>query len=174
MCGKCGHKENIDGLRNKNFFEKRIKYMNKQPWLKENVQKVQLENNPPVALNITDVRIHLPDIASALDIPPESRIDENNIRARLKQHEDYNILKELVDNGNGKYEYKIKKIAHTLGRSKNEIKHALADLRRGWPGKETSTNSVINDEKGMLVAEYKAICREYKDFKEYERFITDH
>lgn len=170
-CGKCKHEINIDGLRKETFFEKRTTYMRKQPWLQE---RVKLENKPPVALNITDVRIHLPDIASALDIPPESRIDENDIRARLRQHEDYNILKELVDNGNGIYEYKIKNIARTLGCSREKIKDALDDLQKGWPRKETSTNSVINDEKGMLVAEYKAICRKYKDFKEYERFITDH
>jgi len=176
-CGRCGHKENIDGLRNKDFFRNRSFDsfdMRKQPWLQEPVEKVKLENKPPIALNITDIRIHLSDVATALDIPPESRIDENDIRARLKQHEDYNILKELVDNGNGKYKHKINSIARTLGCSKDKIKHALDDLRKGWPGKETSTNSVINDEKGMLVAEYKAICREYKDFKEYERFITDH
>ncbi len=170
-CGKCGHEEKIDGLRNEHFFKDRINYMRKQPWLKDTIK---LENEPPVALKITDVRIHISNVASVLDIPPESRINPDDIHARLSQHDDYHALVEIEKNGKERlYKHKMKNIARFFGCSKKEIENAFSDLRQGWPKDETSTNSVI-DENDILAAEYKAICRKYQNMEEWERFITDH
>ncbi|CCK79334.1 DrmB family protein [Desulfobacula toluolica] len=161
---------NLSGLRNKDFFTNRVQTMRSQPWL---LERKNLENDPPVAMPLTDARIHFADIASALDIPPESRINEHDIRAKIRQHDDYQIIKDLKNNNSRTVKRTLKKIARHFQTSKDEVKKALTDLNEGWPNYGIQADTV-KSENEMLEAEYKAICTEYKDIQQHERFITEH
>ena len=170
-CKACGSPPcNLSGLRNKDFFVNRIQTMRSQPWL---LERKPIEADPPVAMPLTDARIHFSDIASALDIPPESRINEHDIRAKIRQHDDYPVVKDLGTSDTRQIKRMLKKMARQFHLTGDDVKKALTDLKAGWPHYGTPTGTVTSENE-MLAAEYKAICTEYKDIQEHERFITDH
>jgi hypothetical protein len=164
----------MNGLRNKEFFTGLYK-MRKQPWLKEYSIVQQELRELPIAVKITDVRVHMPDIVGALDIPPESRIDENDVRARIVQLDDWNFIKPYQRIDRNKYRRLIKSTALLLGVDRGAINSALDDLENGWPTADLSApeNGVTSVDE-MIAAEYNALCTCYDDFSEHERFITEH
>ncbi len=171
-CRRCGAPPvKLGGIRSKTFFAK-LPEMRKQPWRLERVSVEGMEN-PPVAVKVTDVRVHLPKVISALDIPPESRIDDNDIRARISQLDGWHFLKPFEKIDRNQCRRLIKSTARLLGISRDALHDALDDLENGWPGFHTDAPTGMDMDE-MLKAEYNALCTRYDDFKEHERFITDH
>lgn len=163
----CGHEEPIEGIRKGNFFTW-YKSMNKQPWYKEYVEIAE----PPLAVTITDVNVHITPFLSVLDIPPESNIPEDDIHCKLQQHEKYEDLI-VYENKNQPLLLQdiLQQIARDCNSNTQEIQNAYRDLIRGWPNLENQDGE-INDEI-MRFKEFKALTIPAK-FEKYARFITKH
>lgn len=172
QCRHCGASaDNLNGIRNKLFFTG-LATMREQPWLKRHVPVSEMKELP-VAVKLTDVRVHIPDVVGALDIPPESRIDENDVRARISQLDAWSFMKPLQAVDRNRCRRLIKSTAILLGVSRETIHHALDDLEKGWPLAGRKPREVTSADE-MLAAEYQALCTCYDDFNENERFVTEH
>lgn len=163
---------NINGIRDNQFFEG-LPPMRKQPWLQEKVQIKDL-SEPPIAVKITDVRLHIPDVASALDIPPESRISEEDVRIKIQQLDDWNFIKPHEKIDRRRWRRLIKTTAIALDIDSDEVNKALDDIENGWLSANNNQNNHVATIEKMVEAEYQALSTPYDDFKEGERFITEH
>lgn len=171
-CHKCNSQPaDLGGIAKQKFFSG-LSWMYKQPWLKERVEIDELLELP-VAVKITDTRVHMPDVVAALDIPPESRIDENDLRARIAQLDDWTFIKSHKPIDLSQHKRLIKRMARYMNVEKDQMLTALNDLERGWP-KTCETKKTVTGDLEMIEAEYGALCTRYNDFKENERFITEH
>ncbi|MBF0302152.1 MAG: hypothetical protein HQK73_03860 [Desulfamplus sp.] len=172
-CLSCNSKaNNINGIRQKEFFNG-LHQMRKQPWLQETVELKDLSETP-IAAKITDVRVHIPDVASALDIPPESRITEDSISVIIQQLDHWNFINSSEKIDRRKYRRLIKETSISLGVSVDDINKALDEIENSWSLLNNETSNNVSTLEEMVEAEYHALCTPYDDFKEGERFITEH
>ena len=95
-CKACGSQLDLQGLRAKGFL-KGISCRGKQPWMPEEEEcGVRADSGSLVAVGLGDHFAHYPVVISALDIPPESRLDpRNDIGKRLREHADWRRLKDI-------------------------------------------------------------------------------
>ena len=170
LCGKCNHKKSIDGIGNSNFF-RNFTRMRSQPWSTE--RESLPADQPPIALNITDVNVHLPKTVSALDIPPESDIPDNSLRCRLQQDDRYEqLLRYYNEKQERLLNRRLKDIADKWRVNNHDLKQAFLELQNDKPNFDNDLHENIDD-KTMRYKEFQAICNE-RTFEKHARFVTRH
>ncbi len=167
-CGHCKNVEDIDGLKGTGFFAWHQK-MNKQPWYKKLVEL----QTPPRALTITDANIHITPLVSALDIPPESDIPDDNIHCKLQNHENFSEI-EKYENENQflLLQNVLNGIARDFNCQSIEVQQAYQELQQGWPNLENNNDENIDDEY-MRFKEFEVLITP-REFAKYARFVTHH
>ena len=137
-----------------------------QPWMREPPAK-----SPDAAawvMEINDVRVHAPDICTALVIPPESRIHRGTVTDRL-----FGSTKSLDSVQNARSELvresRIRQLASEYRCTPQELKEAIAEIERGYPlfGRSPTQGDLLADE-------FRALTEEIPDLREDEDFVTEH
>lgn len=169
-CRSCGGAFETTGLRAKDLFV-RDRCKGKQPWLHveekcdEQMQVVRLGDN----------YVHYPALVSALDIPPESRLDpRDNVSKRIRDHRDWRRLQELFIR-HGKENPLVQQKAQTIAAEQGcqpsvlwNLLSPMATLQETPP----STTRPVPETHLLRNEEYRALLDRITDYREYERFIT--
>lgn len=169
-CRSCGMKLPLTALKAPDLLRK-DKCEGRQPWLHtgERCDK-QLQ-----VAGLGDHFIHYPAMVSALDIPPESRMDpRNNVSKRIRDHRDWRRLQELFDKHgkeNPLVQQKVRAIADEQGCQSDVLWDLLSPVTTR--AERTPMDSGPIPEAHLLRQdEYRALLDRITDFREYERFIT--
>ena len=178
-CKTCGAEEDLGGLFNQQFLSN-IHEMSSQPWDPTIVVLSDPQNDPddssqasihPIAVKLSDTRIHLPEIVSTLTIPPESRVDPKDLRARLLQHRDFGKI-EAWQNQPAALNRILRDMARELNSNPEALRGALQDIESGYRDRIHGQAYAQTDD--AVNAEYQALTTEYQDMREWETFITRH
>jgi len=168
-CGRCAHKEDIGGIKNPGFWGW-YKHMKKQPWLFESFNVP--DTSSAYALSITDVNVHIPKTINALDIPPESDIDDSGLHSRLQQDERYEQLINWTQDGQSRlFKNSITKISSDFKCKTADLIQAFEELQNGWPNLQIEGEIEYINEEQMKEKEFQALC-EKRTFEQHARFVT--
>lgn len=174
VCNSCKAELDVDALTAENFL-KGVRCRGRQPWLSSDGDCVLPENLPPQVASPGDHYVHFPDIISALDIPPESRIDpRNDIGRRIREHPDWHRLNDYharYGDGHAYVGQLIAAIAIAIHCRPDDVRRLLAP-RPGRNGAPQETDEFIPESHRLRQEEYLAHLAENLDYREYETFIT--
>jgi len=151
-----------------NFFM-HLTQMVRQPWVRERVPVDALRQDPPVALEIGDVRLFAAESRKGLVIPPESRLRPDPVATPLK-----NGGAELEGLRQSRaipalYESKLRLLAQQLGCTPEAVAQALDGIDDDQAGQ------VPDIRPGQLLSlEYQALTTPIPDLEEREDFVTRH
>ena len=135
-----------------------------QPWLDERAPN---ETNKAEFIQLNDARLYKPKTASALVIPPESRLKHGSVVDRLYTTQSLlNNLDEARTPLRKKAE--LRAIASHLRCSLEEVEQAIVEIENGYPlyGQEFSPGTI--EER-----EYEALLAKYPDMDESEDFVVE-
>ncbi len=146
----------------------------RQPWLY--VGEACDKNLQVAALG--DHFVHYPVSVSALDIPPESRLDpRNNLNKRIREHTEWRRLLELCEKygrENSVVKQKVRTIASDKRCQPNAVWNLLSPAEaysERRPAEENPENPMAETHL-LRQDEYRALLDRITDYREYERFIT--
>ena len=138
----------------------------RQPWFPE--PPPEPLDEPAWVIAINDVRVHTPDTANALVIPPESRIRRGTVVDRLYgSTEKQKAIREARPGLHRKTV--LRQIAREFGCTPDEVEQAKAEVDRGYP---LGGQSIPGGE--LLQSEYRALVEAIPDLREDEDFVTEH
>jgi hypothetical protein len=167
-CKSCNSNTLLTGIQDPKFLFGLHK-MRIQPW----INAFRPCENTPIAVRLTDLRVHIPYPVSALDIPPESRVNPNDIKARLLQHDSLEEL-ERIYHQNRRFKRKIYDLARNDFLCKpDELEEAYKEIQAGWPDFDFPVGSEETISE-IFMEEYTAFTTVFEDMKEWERFLTRH
>lgn len=174
-CGACGAHLPLQGLRAKTFLTG-VTCRGKQPWLRDEEEcDARAESASLIAVGLGDGFAYHPVVTSALDIPPESRLDPRDDTGRhLREHPDWRLLQELHEKhgpGRPAVIQRVGAIALSIGMSPESVWVNLSPAREKKQEAE-EVESPLAQSHLLRADEYKAFLKEIKDYREYERFIT--
>ena len=159
-CTRCGASGR---LRNRFSF---AEWTWQQPWFPEPPPKPP--DGPAWVLAINDVRVHTPETANALVIPPESRIRRGTVVDRLYGSTDKQ--RALRDARPGLHrKTALRQVAREFGCTPDEVERAQAEIDRGYP---LFAQSPAGGD--LLQSEYRALVETIPDLREDEDFVTAH
>ena len=142
--------------------------MRQQPWLREAAPPHELQQSPPLALEVGDPRIHESETETALVIPPESRMSGDSLVGRLHQRQsEVERLKKLELSAPRAFQARVNALADELDCSPEALLDAL--LRYNPDGE-----SVDCGEGRIEALEYRALITPIPDLHEDEEFVTRH
>ncbi len=180
-CRACGAAASAHDLEYRNFaerFESGSRYIPFQPWdwtltladwLSQHNQKGGTSSGTEIrALRPHDSRLHLPVTRTAVDIPPESRKNPNDLRYRIPQHKDYERLRNIQRPK--QLEEKLRQLANSLNAEVDEVKAAWDDLHSSPEPEEE--NPAPETQAELYADEYKAFCTDWGRMKSWERFLV--
>ncbi|WP_456375775.1 DrmB family protein [Thiolapillus sp.] len=154
-------------LKTADFFSSYVQ-MRRQPWLRERVPPNELQQPPPLALEVGDLRIHASQTTSALVIPPESRMTGNPLLGQLQRREqEVARLKKLEQAAPAAFQAKLNELADNLDCTPETLLDALEQL-------DTHQDSPDCGEGKLEMQEYRALTTPIPDLREDEEFITRH
>ena len=137
-----------------------------QPWFPEPPPE-RLEE-PAWVLAINDVRVHTPDTANALVIPPESRIRRGTVVDRLYGSTEKQAA--IAEARPGFHRKTVlRQVAREFNCTPNEIERALIEIEQGYPLRRESIPA-----GDLLQSEYRALVEPIPDLREDEDFVTSH
>ena len=137
-----------------------------QPWFPEPPPEPLEE--PAWVLAINDVRVHAPETANALVIPPESRIRRGTVVDRLYGSTDkQRALREA--RSDFQRATIVRRIARELGCTREEVRDAQAEIDEGYPLRGQPIPG-----GDLLQSEYRALVETIPDLREDEDFVTSH
>jgi len=137
-----------------------------QPWFPE--LPPEPPDGPAWVLAINDVRVHTPETANALVIPPESRIRRGTVVDRLFGSTDKQ--KAIRDARPGLHRKTVlRQIAQEFGCTPDEVERAQTEIDRGYPLFAQSPAG-----RDLLQSEYRALVETIPDLREDEDFVTAH
>ena len=137
-----------------------------QPWMRE--PPARSPDDLAWVMEINDVRVHSPDVCTALVIPPESRIQRGTVTDRLygstKNQDFIRTARSGLDRRR-----RLRQLASDYRCEPEEIEKAVASIRDGYPlyGKSIT-------EGNLLAEEFGALTKEIPNLQEYEDFVTEH
>jgi len=139
-----------------------------QPWMTENMESSQANENLALLVDINDVRVHSPSIRTALVIPPESRICRGTIIDRLYSNEK---KLEFIQKKKNPLARKtaIRHLAREFSCDPEEIRKAINKIDQGYPSFDQDFG-----ETDLPVDEYRALIQEIPNLHENEDFVTEH
>ena len=137
-----------------------------QPWFPE--PPPEPPDGLAWVLPINDVRVHAPETANALVIPPESRIRRGTVVDRLYgSTEKQNAIREARPGLHRKAV--LLQVARELGCTPDAVELAQVEIDRGYPLLEPSLPG-----GDLLQSEYRALVETIPDLREDEDFVTTH
>ena len=137
-----------------------------QPWFPE--LPPQPPDGPAWVLAINDVRVHTPETANALVIPPESRIRRGTVVDRLYGSTDKQ--KAIRDARPGLHRKSVlRQVAQEFGCTPDEIEEARTRIDEGYPLHGQSLPG-----GDLLQSEYRALVETIPNLREDEDFVTAH
>ncbi len=137
-----------------------------QPWVREPPAKDP--DDLALVTEINDVRVHAPDVCTALVIPPESRIRRGTVTDRLygstRNQDHIRKARNMLDRRS-----RIRQLAGDYRCKPEEIEEALAEIKEGYPlfGKSITQGDLLADE-------FQALTKEIPNLREEEDFVTEH
>lgn len=137
-----------------------------QPWIYEPPELS--DDSEGEIMPVNDVRIHETTTATAIVIPPESRIHRGSPLDKLYCNSEKRTMIDRARNQLAR-QSAINSVATDLGCFPRDIEDALVELGKGFPlyGQ--------NFTQGLLLeSEYKALCEPIEDVKEHEDFVPLH
>ena len=138
----------------------------RQPWFPE--PPPEPLDEPAWVIAINDVRVHTPDTANALVIPPESRIRRGTVVDRLYSSTEKE--KAIREARPGLHRRTVlRQIGREFGCTPDEVEQAQAEIDRGYP---LGGQSIPGGE--LLQSEYRALVEAIPDLREDEDFVTEH
>ena len=118
-------------------------------------------------LAINDVRVHSPETANALVIPPESRIRRGTVVDRL--YGSTEKQKAIRDARPGlQRKAVLRQVAREFGCAPDEVERAQAEIDRGYP-----LLAQFLPGGDLLQSEYRALVETIPDLREDEDFVTE-
>ncbi len=137
-----------------------------QPWFPE--APPEPPNGPAWVLAINDVRVHTPETANALVIPPESRIRRGTVVDRLYGSTE---KQEALRNARSDFQRKtaLRQVAREFGCTPDDVERAQAEIDRGYP---LFAQSLAGGD--LLQSEYRALVETIPELHEDEDFVTAH
>ncbi len=137
-----------------------------QPWCPE--PPPEPPEGPACVLAINDVRVHTPETANALVIPPESRIRRGTVVDRLYGSTE---KQKAIRNTRPGLQRKtvLRSVAREFGCTPDEVERAQAEIDRGYP---LFAQSPAGGD--LLQSEYRALVETIPDLREDEDFVTAH
>ena len=137
-----------------------------QPWFPE--PPPEPPDGPAWVLAINDVRVHTPETANALVIPPESRIRRGTVVDRLYGSTD---KQKAIRNARPGLHRKteLQRVAREFGCTPDEVERAQTEIDRGYP---LFAQSLAG--RDLLQSEYRALVETIPDLREDEDFVTAH
>ena len=137
-----------------------------QPWFPE--PPPEPPDEPAWVIAINDVRVHTPDSANALVIPPESRIRRGTVVDRLYGSTDKQTA---IRNARPGLHRKtvLRQIAREFRCTPDDVERAQAEIDQGYPLLGRSVPG-----GGLLQSEYRALVEPIPDLREDEDFVTAH
>lgn len=149
------------------FDNARVGFRNsqRQPWLNERVHDAE---EMAVVVEVNDARVHAPATASALVIPPESRVRKGSVVDRLYRSSSKRMQLEQAKTPLAQ-KTAIKTLASQLSCSKDEIVQALRELDSGYPLYGATMTPGL-----LLESEYDALLDELPGMMDDEDFVTRH
>ena len=119
-------------------------------------------------LAINDVRVHAPETANALVIPPESRIRRGTVVDRLfGSTEKQKAIRGARPGLHRKTV--LLRVAREFGCTPDAVERAQAEIDQGYPLHERSI-----PDGDLLQSEYRALVETIPDLREDEDFVTAH
>jgi hypothetical protein len=177
-CGACGATTSLRGLKNKEFLS-HIKHMRTQPWedrwidltKPDQSEGTPITGAPPIAVPLSDTRIHIAKTLSALEIPPESQTSPDDLRARLQDHVLFDELWAKRDDERA-LRFWLRRLSRSdfAGHDVEEMLEAFTDVVEGWPYRSGELSTQAN-EHDLYAAEYRAFHRQDLNPNERERFV---
>ncbi|MBK1735381.1 hypothetical protein CKO15_08810 [Halorhodospira abdelmalekii] len=137
----------------------------RQPWLNERVDDAE---GVAEIVEVNDARVHTPATASALVIPPESRVRKGSVVDRLYRSSSKRMRLERAKTSLAQ-KTAIKTLASELRCSTGEIHEALCELKNGYPLYGESMTPGL-----LLESEYNALLDELPGMMDDEDFVTRH
>ncbi len=174
-CKACGARLGLQGLPARTFLGG-VKCRGKQPWIRDEDEcDARADSGSLVAVGLGDHYAHYPVVISALDIPPESRLDpRDDIGRRLRDHTDWRLLQEIHSNHGAESPVVIQRvssIARSIGIPPDSVWMQLKPLRK-TEDEPTDDESPLAQSHLLRADEYRAFLKQVTDYREYERFIT--
>jgi hypothetical protein len=156
-CTKCGSSHRYEN--------EKIGFIGKQqPWVQEppseGIEQVSI-------IEVNDSSVYLPEVESALIIPPESRIDKNSVVYRL--YNNSTKLRELKKVEGFERRGEVKKLATMYQCTEVQVESALKEIDKGYP--YLADISLSGD---LLQEEYKAFLTPIENVRDDEDFVPDH
>jgi hypothetical protein len=175
VCGACKATLDLRSLDGKLFLTG-VQCRGKQPWLRDEEEcDAQADNGGLVVAGLGDHNVHFPVVVSALDIPPESRLDpRNDTGGLLRQHPDWRLLETLHERhgaGNAVVVNKVRTIAQSIGVEPTAVWLLLQPEPEKIADKP-DTETPLAQSHLVRAEEYEAFLAQVTDYREYERFIT--
>lgn len=137
-----------------------------QPWFPE--PPPEAPDGTAWVLAINDVRVHTPETANALVIPPESRIRRGTVVDRLFSSTDKQ--KAIRDARPGLHRKTVlRQIAQEFGCTPDKVERAQTEIDQGYPLHGQSLPG-----GDLLQNEYRALAETIPDLREDEDFVTAH
>ena len=168
-CDACGasNKLSAGDLIGQKFFSG-LRWMRQQPWLRESVPVLELEQILPVAREVGDVRIYAAKSVRGLVIPPESRIIDASPRVVLESiPAELDMLRTLRARNTKNFTRKLANLSRQLRFPPEALAAALNEI--------DSFRDVGDSFSGDLLGEeFEALTTPIPDLREEEDFITDH
>ena len=119
-------------------------------------------------MEINDVRVHSPQVRTALVIPPESRIQRGTVRDRYYSSSGD---QQWVQSATTELQRKsaIRQLATKYRCTPRDIKDAITEINKGYPlyGRTITPGALLTDE-------YRALLEEIPELGEDEDFVTEH
>lgn len=140
----------------------------RQPWQQGGTASNVPSKQPFVILEVNDLRLYLPRIASGLVIPPESRVPRGSVLDRLYCNP--SARKDLEHcRTDLAYRGLLRRLADQFGCDRTALEDAWREIKRGWPlYGETATRGQ------MVEKEYQALITPIPGQLEGEDFVSDH
>jgi hypothetical protein len=119
-------------------------------------------------LAINDVRVHTPETANALVIPPESRMRRGTVVDRLYGSTDKQMA--IRDARPGLHRKTVlRQVAREFGCTPHEVERAQTEIDQGYPLHGQSLPG-----GDLLQSEYRALVETIPELREDEDFVTAH
>ncbi len=137
-----------------------------QPWLGE--PPAEPPEEPGWIVEINDVRVHSPVTATALVIPPESRIRRGTVVDRLYGSSRHLERIRRARNGLARTST-VRRLAGEYGCAPDAIENAVLEIDKGYPlyGQSVSRGD-------LRESEYRALTDRIPDLRDDEDFVTRH
>ena len=137
-----------------------------QPWFPE--PPPEPPDGPAWVLAINDVRVHTPETANALVIPPESRMRRGTVVDRLYGSTDKQ--RAIRDARPGLHRKTVlRQVAREFGCTPHEVELAQTKIDQGYPLHGQSLPG-----GDLLQSEYRALVETIPELHEDEDFVTAH